>query len=42
MLPVKHAALGTELRVKIPGVGERRATAVPRPFIDPKKEIPKS
>jgi aminomethyltransferase len=42
MVPVKYAALGTELRVKIPGVGERRATVVPRPFIDPKKEIPKS
>jgi glycine cleavage system aminomethyltransferase T len=42
MVPVKHAAMGTELRVKIPGVGERRATVVPRPFIDPKKEIPKS
>jgi glycine cleavage system aminomethyltransferase T len=42
MVPVKYAALGTELRVKIPGVGERRATVVQRPFIDPKKEIPKS
>jgi hypothetical protein len=27
--------------VKIPGVGERRATVVPRPFIDPNKDIPK-
>jgi aminomethyltransferase len=42
MVPVAHAAMGTELRVKIPGVGERRATVVPRPFIDPKKEIPKA
>jgi glycine cleavage system aminomethyltransferase T len=42
MVPVKHAAMGTELRVKIPGVGERRATVVARPFIDPKKEIPKA
>ena len=42
MVPVKYATPGTELRVKIPGVGERRATVVPRPFIDPKKEIPKA
>jgi glycine cleavage system aminomethyltransferase T len=42
MVPVKYAAMGTELRVKIPGVGERRATVVARPFIDPKKEIPKA
>jgi len=25
----------------IPGVGERQATVVPTPFIDPRKEIPK-
>jgi len=42
MLPVSQAALHTVLTVKIPGVGERRATVVPRPFIDPKKDIPKS
>jgi aminomethyltransferase len=42
MVPVAHAAPGTELRVKIPGVGERRATVVPRPFVDPRKEIPKA
>ena len=42
MVPAKYAALGTDLRVKIPGVGERRATVVQRPFVDPKKEIPKS
>jgi glycine cleavage system aminomethyltransferase T len=42
MVPVAHTALGTEFRVKIPGIGERRATVVARPFIDPKKEIPKS
>ena len=41
MVPVAQAALGTGLRVKIPGVGERRATVVPRPFVDPNKEIPK-
>jgi len=42
MLPVSQAALHTVLTVKIPGVGERRATVVPRPFIDPDKDIPRS
>ena len=41
MVPLAHAVLGTALRVKIPGVGERRATVVPRPFVDPGKEIPR-
>ena len=41
MVPVSHAAVGTALRVKIPGVGERRATVVPLPFMDPGKEIPR-
>jgi len=26
----------------IPGVGERQATVLPKPFIDPKVEIPKN
>jgi len=42
MLPVSQTALQTKLTVHIPGVGERKATVVARPFIDPKKEIPKS
>jgi glycine cleavage system aminomethyltransferase T len=42
MVPVEHAAPGTALRVKMPGIGERAAKVVARPFIDPKKEIPKS
>lgn len=42
MVPVEHAELGTRLTVQIPGVGERAATVVPRPFVDPKKDIPKS
>ncbi|HXF67033.1 MAG TPA: glycine cleavage T C-terminal barrel domain-containing protein [Burkholderiales bacterium] len=42
LVPVAHAAPGTALRVKIPGVGERRATVVPTPFIDPNKEIPRN
>jgi hypothetical protein len=28
--------------VAIPAVGERKATVVPKPFVDPKKDIPKS
>jgi aminomethyltransferase len=42
MVPVEHAKLGTTLLIDIPGVGERSATVVPRPFIDPAKAIPKS
>ncbi len=42
MLPIAHTALGTRLTVNIPGAGTRKATVVPRPFVDPKKEIPKS
>jgi len=41
MVPVAHAALGGSLEVEIPGEGSRRATVVPRPFLDPGKEIPK-
>ena len=42
MLPVEHGALGTQLTIAVPGVGDRPATVVRKPFIDPKKEIPKS
>ena len=42
MLPLAHTALGTRLTVNIPGAGTRKATVVPRPFVDPQKEIPKS
>src|SRR5262249_46864193 len=42
MVPVEHAALGTQFMVDVPGVGERQATVVAKPFIDPKKDIPKS
>lgn len=42
LVPVAHATLGSELRVKIPGAGERRARVVPMPFVDPNKEIPRS
>ncbi len=42
MLPVAQSSFGTSLQVTVPGIGERRATVVPKPFIDPKKEIPKT
>jgi glycine cleavage system aminomethyltransferase T len=42
MLPLAYSALGTPLTVTIPGVGTRKAKVVPRPFVDPGKEIPKS
>ena len=42
MVPAAHAAQGTTLNVDIPGAGVRRATVVPKPFVDPTKDIPKS
>jgi aminomethyltransferase len=42
LVPVEHAALGATLTVDVAGVGERQATVVAKPFIDPKKDIPKS
>jgi len=42
MVPVAHSSPGTALRVKISGIGERRATVVSKPFIDPNKEIPRT
>jgi aminomethyltransferase len=42
MLPVEHAQLGTELSVAVPDSGERKATVVLRPFVDPDKDIPKN
>ncbi len=41
MVPIRHAKLGTKLTVVTP-MGERPATVVKKPFIDPRKEIPKS
>lgn len=41
MVPAEHAKLGTELEVMAPSA-ERKATVVRKPFIDPRKEIPKS
>jgi len=42
MVPAEHAALGTKLTVEVAGAGTRQATVVSKPFIDPKKDIPKS
>lgn len=42
MVPLEYAAAGTRLAVTIPDLGERAATVVPRPFVDPDKAIPKS
>ncbi|MGH7585715.1 MAG: glycine cleavage T C-terminal barrel domain-containing protein [Gemmatimonadales bacterium] len=42
MVPITHAALGSVLQVNVPGAGPRNATVVKKPFVDPKKEIPKS
>jgi aminomethyltransferase len=41
MVPVSLAKPGTTLTVAVPAGGDRSATVVPMPFIDPKKEIPK-
>ncbi len=41
MVPAACALLGTKLWVEIPGVGERPAVVVPRPFVDPDKALPK-
>lgn len=41
MVPIGQAAIGTRLRVEVPGAGERSATVVVKPFVDPKKDIPK-
>ncbi|MGH2489811.1 MAG: glycine cleavage T C-terminal barrel domain-containing protein [Candidatus Limnocylindria bacterium] len=40
-LPIERADTGNQVRVTTPD-GERGATVVPMPFIDPTKEIPKS
>jgi hypothetical protein len=42
MVPAAHAAQGSVFSVDIPGTATRHATVVPKPFVDPKKDIPKS
>jgi aminomethyltransferase len=41
LVPIEYTDLGTELTVKS-NVGETTARVVERPFIDPKKETPKT
>ena len=41
MVPVAHAAVGTELLVETP-LRAAKATVVTMPFVDPKKQIPRS
>jgi aminomethyltransferase len=41
LVPIGLSKLGTKLVVETP-MGDREATVVKKPFIDPKKEIPKS
>jgi aminomethyltransferase len=41
LVPVKHSKLGSRLTVRTPK-GERGATVVRKPFVDPKKDMPKS
>lgn len=41
MVPTSHSAGGTELTIET-SLGRAKATVVAMPFIDPKKEIPKS
>jgi aminomethyltransferase len=42
MLPSAHTKVGTKLVVDIPGAGDRQATVVAKPFVDPDKAIPKT
>jgi glycine cleavage system aminomethyltransferase T len=42
MVPIECAGLGTRLSVAVPEAGDRDATVVALPFVDPKKAIPKS
>jgi glycine cleavage system T protein len=42
LVPIAHTKLGIQLAISVPGVGQRTATVVRKPFIDPNKEIPKS
>jgi aminomethyltransferase len=42
MLPAEKAGLGNRLSVAVADGEVRAATVVPKPFIDPEKEIPKS
>jgi glycine cleavage system aminomethyltransferase T len=40
MLPIEHAAMGNKYELETQN-GRTRAVTLPKPFIDPKKEVPK-
>jgi glycine cleavage system aminomethyltransferase T len=42
MIASDCANAGTRFTIGMPGAGDREATVVPFPFVDPKKDIPKS
>jgi aminomethyltransferase len=42
MVGAQHGEVGTRLKVSLPEAGLRDATVVPKPFVDPSKEIPKA
>jgi aminomethyltransferase len=41
MVPVESSDVGSTVTVATSS-GDRQATVVPKPFVDPKKEVPKS
>ncbi|HLJ66944.1 MAG TPA: glycine cleavage T C-terminal barrel domain-containing protein [Chloroflexota bacterium] len=41
MIPIEYAEMGTELETITPQAGRTSAVVVPKPFVDPGKEIPK-
>ena len=42
LVPIEHAEIGTKLTVGTYAGATTPARVVPKPFIDPKKEIPKT
>ena len=42
MVPTTHTSLGSTFQVHLSDADARRATVVPKPFVDPAKAIPKS
>lgn len=42
LLPIEYAALGAQVTVMVKDVDARKATVVQKPFVDPRKDIPKS
>ncbi len=42
MVPVAHAQPGSRFQVAVPEHGVRNAIVVPRPFVDPDKDIPRA